>query len=408
VAVDPSPENPAEPSVISVRRISSEEFAAMRDEWNELLSRCAGSSPMLTWEWAFSWWEAYRDSKTSRELRVLTARREDGRLLGIAPLVLRPWREFAIPMRRLEFIGTGEAEEDETCSEFLDIVADREASAEVVRAFLKSLIEDDTWDEMVCRDVRKDVPSAVWQLRDLASDGAWRLRVREFGAARCPFVRLPSSWEDYLSTLSRNSRKTVRHKRRQIEAGGEVRFAVAETPEALERAFSAFLTLHQERWKSADREGCFASPVFADFMRRLTPRLARRGGVRIATLETNGEAAAAYYLLCDDRAWHYYNSGMALERFGGLSPGGVCQGYIIEEAIRRGLAEYHFLKGGAGSYKYHWTDQAVPVASLHVARRGWKEAAGRAAGWARAVKRALWKGAAGSRRAERRETDGEK
>jgi len=357
--------------MISVRRAEADEFAGLRAEWNGLLARGRARSPMLTWEWAYSWWEAYRDADARRELRVLTARGADGELLGLAPLVLRRWRQFGLSWRRLEFIGTGEAEADETCSEFLDLIVDADRRPQVVAALTEALRSDGEWDDLVCRDVRREESAAAQVLRSLEADPNIG-PVEESGHARCPFVALPGSWEEYLATLSRNSRRLVRHKRRQLEAAGQIGFVCAETRDETQRAMEGFARLHQQRWQAERQGGCFASGPFREFLLRLTPRLAERGAVRIATLSLNAEPVAAYYLLCHDRATYYYNSGLDLARFAELSPGSVCLGCIVEDAIRRGEREFHFFKGGADSYKYHWTDRAVPVFSLRVRRRGWR------------------------------------
>jgi CelD/BcsL family acetyltransferase involved in cellulose biosynthesis len=357
--------------MISVQRIPEDEFALLPDAWNGLLARSRANSPMLTWEWAYSWWESYRDADARRDLRVLTARGADGELLGLAPFVLRRRRQFGLAWKRLEFIGTGEAEADETCSEFLDLIVDHGREADVLEALVDALRRDGEWGDIVCRDVRREGSAAARAMKSLAA-GAGGEPFEEFGHARCPFVALPRSWEEYLATLSRNGRRLVRHKRRAAEANGAARFVVSETPDDVQRDFAEFARLHRQRWQTERPGGCFASRRFEDFMARLTPRLAECGGVRIASLLVRGEPAACYYLLRHAGAVYYYNSGMDLARFAELSPGSVCLGHAIEDAIRRGETEFHFFKGGADSYKYHWTDRAVPVVSLRLRRPGWR------------------------------------
>jgi CelD/BcsL family acetyltransferase involved in cellulose biosynthesis len=359
---------------LSVRRVEAEEFGRLQGAWSDLLSRAPGAGPMLTWEWTYSWWEAYRNWKAARALYVLAAYR-DGLLEGVAPLVLRPWREAGLSFRRLEFMGTGEPEADETCSEFLDVVAAADAEEEVAEAFAEHLLRDAAWDELVLRDVRADEPTGAARLQ-AALQRRGKVAAESFGHARCPYIPLPASWDAYLAGLSRNSRRIIRYKRRQLLAAAAAEFVSVERADELQAVFPRFASLHRERWQAEHRAGCLASPVFGEFLAKVSGRLAEAGRLRISYLTLNGEMAAAYYLLKHGDRLYYYNSGMAVDRFGEHSPGSVCLGFIIEEAIRQGLREFHFMKGGADSYKFHWTSSVVPVLSLRVRRRGWKGAAG--------------------------------
>ncbi|HEU4520710.1 MAG TPA: cellulose biosynthesis protein CelD, partial [Thermoanaerobaculia bacterium] len=87
-------------------------FAAMRDEWNELLTASAADSLFLTWEWLHTWWKHLRGS---RQLFLVTVR-DGSRLVAIAPLTSRPtWMGNVI-----EFAGSGTIGSD-----YLDIIVRR-------------------------------------------------------------------------------------------------------------------------------------------------------------------------------------------------------------------------------------------------------------------------------------------
>ena len=355
--------------MITTQHLSENDFAALRPEWNDLLARSRNPGPMLTWEWMFSWWEAYRASDVARTLYLLAARLPDGRLAGLAPFVLRSASRHGLRFRRLEFMGTGEAEQDETCSEYLDWIVDVAHEEACVEAFARAVLGDAGWDEILCRDVRTDRPSSVARFCDAAARTAG-VGVEEFGAARCPFIPLPPSWGAYLDGLSRNGRRLVRYKRKQLLAAERVEFRSVRTGEEILKVYDRFTELHQVRWSAQEKDGCFASGTFSRFLRSVTERLAAAGGAQVALLSANGEVIAIYLLLRRGANLYYYNSGMAAGPYDEHSPGSVCLGYIIEHAIRDGDREIHLFKGGTNSYKYHWTDSAVPVASFRIVRRG--------------------------------------
>jgi CelD/BcsL family acetyltransferase involved in cellulose biosynthesis len=376
--------------MLTATRLTEAQFPAMRAEWNHLLCRAAAAGPMLSWEWMFSWWETFRAAGARRELRLLACRDENGALCGIAPLLLRSARSSGVTLRRMEFLGTGEEEADETCSEYLDLLATAGAEGEVARTVAGHLAGAGDWDELLLRDVRMDRPGPARLLvEELARNGSCAITVGAQG--RCPWIPLPADWNTYLAGLSANSRQLVRRKRRKLDAATGVTFDTVTDAAQITALMPAFRALHQERWTAEGRAGCFASERFTDFIDRLTPRLAVIGGLELAVLRIGGEPAAIYYLLRSGRALYYYNSGVALSRAGEYSPGSVCMGLIIEHAIGRGLGEFHFLKGGGASYKYHWTKEVIPVSTLRARRRGWKSAVAglgdRATGWLRGVAR---------------------
>ena len=59
--------------MIVVKPISTTiEFAAIRDEWNDLLQASDSDTIFLTWEWAFSWWEIFHEA--NMDLFILIVR----------------------------------------------------------------------------------------------------------------------------------------------------------------------------------------------------------------------------------------------------------------------------------------------------------------------------------------------
>jgi len=63
----------------------TEDSAALREEWNGLLSASSADTGFLKWEWASSWWEAFQNAEASRFILTVMDR---GKLVGIAPLIL--------------------------------------------------------------------------------------------------------------------------------------------------------------------------------------------------------------------------------------------------------------------------------------------------------------------------------
>src|SRR5215813_11683767 len=100
-------------------------FADLRAEWIDLLGHSSANNPFLSWEWLHAWWVHLADT---RRLQILTARSDDGRLIGIAPLCASRGRWSWLS--QLEFLATGWAGSD-----YMDLIVRRGSEDECAAAF---------------------------------------------------------------------------------------------------------------------------------------------------------------------------------------------------------------------------------------------------------------------------------
>ncbi|HTE17628.1 MAG TPA: hypothetical protein VK689_04515, partial [Armatimonadota bacterium] len=122
----------ASPSVPVLRVVSDErEWDALEGEWNELFDASPTASPPLRFEWLREWWRLFGPVYGDRGsgLRVYTVRRES-QLIGALPLYVGASSRLPMAPRRLGFLSTGEAEAEETCATYLDLLHLPGAAAE--------------------------------------------------------------------------------------------------------------------------------------------------------------------------------------------------------------------------------------------------------------------------------------
>jgi CelD/BcsL family acetyltransferase involved in cellulose biosynthesis len=113
-----------------------------------------------------------------------------------------------------------------------------------------------------------------------------------------------------------------------------------------------FLRLHEGRWAPIAGHGVCADPVVRAFHLRVAQRMIDAGILRLYVLRLGNSTAAAYYGFTAKRTAYAYLSGFDPE-FAELSPGTQIVAHAIEEAVREGAREFHFLRGGE-AYKYAW------------------------------------------------------
>ncbi len=353
--------------MIKVEKITARAaFAELESEWNALLQRSGSNTVTLTHQWQSTWWDVFG---AGRELGLLVAR-EGESLVGIAPLLTRRVRVFGVPLRRVEFLASGEDEADEICSDYLDFIIETGRESEVLGAMLDFLAADTSWDELLVTDISGESPNLEPLRKLCAARGLSCDVTRE---QTCIFVPLPTSRDELLTTISSQKRKRLQKDRRTVAERG-MRVEMVDSLADFDAAFETLVELHQERWISRGFPGSFSSAKFLRFHRDLAPKMLERGWLKIWVLwQDDGPLCAVYDFVYGGKISHY-QSGMGALETALLQPGMLIRDYALEDGIAHGMSECDFLKGEVGSYKMSWGGQTRPILQLRLARGGPREA----------------------------------
>ncbi|MBS2017667.1 MAG: GNAT family N-acetyltransferase [Deltaproteobacteria bacterium] len=348
----------------------------MAGEWADLLARSSTNEITLHPEWMLPWWEIFGPTG-KRQLKVLTIR-DEGRLVGLVPLLSRPHTyRPGIPFKRLETLASGEDEQDESCSEYLSIIAEKGREAEIVQAFVKALWSGDLgeWDELVIPGMNGDSPLPKLLEKELSERG---LHVTLEHRETAPYVTLPQSFDAYLGTyLKGNKRSQLKKSLRALEswAGGAPIFEHVRTPAQLAEGKRILEALHRERWPEG---GVYRSAKFRAFHDLVMPRLLGIGALDVGWMTVKGQPVSAYYNLSwNGHIWHY-QSGRKLDAPDDARVGVTMHALLIKRAIDEGMREYDFL-AGVSQYKTSLASETRSLLTLRAARPSVVESARRAA-----------------------------
>ena len=342
-------------------------LAAHADDWDALLARSASNRPCLAPFWLLAWWRVFGD-KQGRRLAALLV--YDGeRLVGLAPFLRRiAWHRRAIPFRRVELLATGEKDEDEIMSDYLGLVAERGYEDDVAGLVATRVTEGalGRCDEVVLAALDGDDPMATIFRRALERVG---MRTEEVESTPSPYVRLPATWEAYLSGTSRSGRYFVNRSLRDFErwAGTESDVVRVKTLDDLEEGKRILVGLHQQRWQAQGRAGVFASRLFSSFHDAVLPALLARNALDLCWLRVRGAPVAVAYNIVWDNKVLFYQGGRTLEVPDGVRPGIVLHVRAMQAAIAAGRTEYDFLPG-ASQYKMQLATATRSVLRLRAAR----------------------------------------
>ena len=382
-------------------------WASLAAEWDALFAVSPTAAPPLRREWLQTWWQVYgahyaAANGTDSGLRLYLVRRGNI-LIGALPLYIRKAGSPLAP-RRLGFLSTGEDEHEETCAEHLNLLHLPSEAQACLDALLPVLLASrpDGWDELSLGPIPLASPLAAWQ--SAVGDGTSAFQVTETGP--CFVADLSGGFEAFQAGLSANSRKLTR-KRLNGAAQAGARIEVAENKTDALEMLAQVAELHQARWETVGKPGCFASPRFTAFHRTLIEAGVESGEAVVARLVCGGEVLAAMLGYAAGDKFDSYAAGANLnDDESVMSPGIVLHLLLMQHLSKRGIARYDHLSGTM-RYKQQYSSEEQPSFTLYRARPSARVAAGRAASLLQKVGR---KGlrlvtAGGSRDAQPEETN---
>lgn len=329
------------------------ELISLEKEWNDLLAVSASHVPFLRHEYLTAWWQGLGGGEWSKgELYVVTARQEQGELVGIAPLFQTDNREGE---PALMLLGSIEI------SDYLDVIAhpdDLPAFMEALLDYLQgeSLPGSHLLDWYNLLESSPTLPA----LQTAADKLGWSYS--EQALQHCPYIPLLGDWEKYICSIDKKQRHEIRRKmRRSEEYYLPVRWYISQDGDTLKQDVDDFLQLMAY---DADKAK-FLTPSMREQMHAIVQAASEAGWLQLAFIEVNGKKAAGYLNFDYMNHIWVYNSGLDFQ-YGELSPGWVLLGYLLEWANEHQREYFDFMRGDE-QYKYRFgaVDRRVMRATLH-------------------------------------------
>jgi CelD/BcsL family acetyltransferase involved in cellulose biosynthesis len=316
------------------------ELMSLEKEWNDLLAISASHVPFLRHEYVTAWWQVLGGGEWSQaELYVVTARHDDGRLIGVAPLFLTDNREGE---RALMLIGSIEI------SDYLDIIAQPQDIPAFLEALLDHLVSDQApaFHLLDWYNLLENSPT-IPALQAAAEKRGWGFS--QEALQHCPYIPLPGDWDKYICAIDKKQRHEIRRKMRRAEEYYlPVRWYIDQDGANLDQEMDSFLDL-----MACDPEKAkFLTPKMRTQLHLIAQAAHKAGWLQLAFIEVNGEKAAGYLNFDFMNHIWVYNSGIDF-RFSELSPGWVLLGNLLEWANEHERQYFDFMRGDE-QYKYRF------------------------------------------------------
>jgi len=322
---------------------NSEELYSLKDTWNNLVNQSADNSIFLTWEWLYNWWLIYNKNKKLFIVLLFL----NNELIAIAPLFTHTNKP-----NELYLIGS-----TNTGSDYLNFIIKKGFEQESLDFFFNLLLKKFYIINLT------DVSSNSYLIKYL-KQSKYHVFVKK--STVCPYINLPSSFNTYLNSLSKNMRYTINRKMKQYKNKFRGNFITANNNDdaQLSTFFNLFLDFNIQRMDCKGIESPFKDSKFLKFHRNILKFFSKNNWLQLSLLEVNNEPIAAIYNFKYNKKVYYYQSGF-LTKWEKISPGVILFSYSIKEAIKNNMEIFDFLKGEE-QYKFSWTKDFTSIYNIHV------------------------------------------
>ncbi len=313
---------------------------SLDSSWNELSHKLNWDSVFVLPRWLNVWWQAFAEGS---ELYLFEVR-ENKNVIGIAPLMVKDGNA--------SFIGSADV------CDYMDFVV----APGKERAFFTVVLEKlkkDGIKELSLESLRHD-STVMACLVDLAKDKGYQVTCTQENVSLD--LELPSTWDEYLGTLSPKQRRETGRRFRRLEEEGDVNYRVVESAEP--QVLDIFFKLMRV---SREDKAAFLTPQMESFFRALAQTMSEAKLLRFGVLEISRKPVAAVMCFDYNDKVYLYNSGYNPE-YGYISVGLLSKLLSIKDSIERGRKVYDFLKGPE-EYKYRLGGREIPIYSCRIALR---------------------------------------
>lgn len=341
-------------NLLAITEIPTSEidFKELKQVWSELEAK-ADASFFLSWSYIETWVNTL--GVNSALLRVT----DSNGTVGLVFYCTHTTRKHGIKTHQIWLNRTGDPQKDQIWSEFNDVLCLR-GREESVRSFMLSYLERHFphIDEFVLGVSKSSIkntpiPNALMQ-RIIWESNSYSL----------PLFDKYAKSDEYLSTLSKNTRHQIKRTQKILEKNGPVTLIAASSIEEALDTFDAAGELHKQRWPST--QSGFNNQDFTQFHRALITNAFSQGTVDLLTMKV-GETPICYlYNFIYKNYVYFYLSGIQYSPDNRVKPGLLVHSLAIKHYAKRGMKVYDFM-GGSSQYKQslsHQTESLI-ITSFH-------------------------------------------
>ena len=326
---------------------SIEQLQALENDWEELYGDAVNANIFLSFDWIFTWLKHY--SFNVSHVRIFCVW-DDSQLVAVLPLYKKTSR-FSI---EYWFIGTGEPEACEVCSEYQDILCKTGLEARVVNVFSELFKNERNILGLRLPNVRENA-----LLKALLGKLPARFMIEQRACGQRFFI--PTKNGIAATKLTQKSRRYLNVFNRLPQA--MVTEPQSET-EVIE-SFDTLTALHNARWQKRLATTIFENAHFNRFHRDLIIKLFRQERLSMMIIKVEERDIAAIYCMQSGNDMVYYQSGHDDSFRPNISAGNLSHFFQASKAANKHFDSYDLLASkSADSYKSKLVECQEPIYSI--------------------------------------------
>lgn len=275
-------------------------------------------------------------------------------LIAVYPLYLKKVT-FGYELR---FIGTGEPEHAEVCSEFQDFMVDPAYLQQSLALFTEQVKQLKHCRSICFENVLPESVCYQW-LRSYKAFG-WRYRQQVVGKRYLIAVA-----DDDLSQISQLTQATLRRHARRFVERSDITVYYCEKKQDIPVFFESLINLHNAHWQQRGKTGAFSSKLFYQFHQQFAASMLAQNKLLMFKLKLNDRVIAVFYGFIHQDTLYYYQSGITTAS--PLPNIGIGMHLIAMRAARAlKCKHYDLMKGSAESYKQQYVNGTTAIYSCSV------------------------------------------
>ena len=319
---------------IKIRHVKEiSEFKALRDQWEVLFNQRTQKTVFLSWEWLYTWWKY---NGMNKELWLLTAWHNDV-LIGVAPLMLSISTKYGLRFRLLETLGSPNIDE----SDFLV----KKGHEQAYTLFIEYIYSHkNMWDALKLNELHANSDSTKL-IKNLLVDSSL---INQYSTNQHYHIPINSSWEEYVKSLSKNTRDSITKRLRQAKKKYKFEFKYLKSEQIRLEHFEMLFEVNKKgRYSSVyndDTERAFHKELF-----EVTKE---RNWVEIIMIFLDDQPVAFDYGFNLDGRFEDWRTGYDLS-FRQQAVGKLLLYLSLEFQFTNGYRDFDFLRGDH-DYKSQW------------------------------------------------------
>jgi CelD/BcsL family acetyltransferase involved in cellulose biosynthesis len=326
---------------VTIKPLLSKQIISLKDKWLLLETK---SSPLffLSWKWIGPWLKQV----SSSEKLILVQATQNNQTVGLGIFVEQKIKRYVLLNSTQWFLHRSGVDcNDQIWIENNNFLTADESKELIIKAIWHALLlQNNNVDEFIIaiyhnKPEQLKLPETLKYKTAIANtENGYYLNLESI----CAF-------DDYLSSLSKNTKKQIKRSFKLLSQLGENEFSVTEDPEQQTEILKKCKQWHINKWQQTDTPSGFVNPYFTSFHNDLMNEVHITSKTVVASLKIKEELVGCLYCFIDNNSAYFYLSAFKPIEDNRIKLGLSLHTLFIQWLIesRPKINKYDFLAGEA-------------------------------------------------------------